>query len=536
MTAAPRICKGWNSGTGEIHLKEKLSIALDAAGINLTKFDASKKRCVFLDSESKAMTVESFGVRIRERIGRKFKDHSEICELTYDPPGLETAVREYAEEKNILIGAPKERVVPEEMAKYVLNADMSSDPVKFFVTKNDLMVRMSGAFYLLTMGLKYEEAIISARHCFRDYDPRGSAGMRESTNRSEVMNVFNTYVPPVWMTHEKFTKTYEPKIPPLFKKLIKHVLPIQSERTYFYAWLYMSVFKRAPTYLVLCGDPGIGKNRLKLLMRALHGQDNTPDGKKSMLTERFNSQVENTTLLYFDELKYNEEVENILKEMQNETLSIEKKGIDATRSTKIFASMVIANNYPRDNYLQFDSRKFVPLQLNPKPLLASMDDAEITELTNMTEFEDSDTFDIAALAEFAKWLKRHGPTFQKRYKNMEYKGPKFWFLAHTSMSKWQSAIIHHFYIEKKKFAPDLVTENGYLWSSIEPLIRRKLHRGYNWPHVENIRRFLAIYCDLDGRKGFETTPLGGLESDFYVKPLLKKVAQPKEEDKGFLDL
>jgi hypothetical protein len=147
----------------------------------------------------------------------------------------------------------------------------------------------------------------------------------------------------------------------------------------------------------------------------------------------------------------------------------------------------------------------------------SMTSDEIDKLTKMTEFEDSPDFNVGALAEFAKWLKRYGPDFSSRYKNMEYKGPRFWFLAHTSMAKWQMAIIQHFYLEKKQFAPDIYHKDGFLWSGIEPLIKRKLHRGYHWPHTENTR-------------------LGGLESDFYVKPLLKKVAKPKEEDKEFLDL
>ncbi len=508
---------------------------MEAANIELTKFDSTKKRSVFLGTESAAITVEAFAKTLRERIGRKFKQHEDIYDLTHDAAELQKVIAAYARDKDILIG-PKERIVPEEMGKYTLNVDMSSDPVKFFVTKDEVMAKMSGAFYLTAMGMKHEEAINVARHCFREYDPRGPAGMRQVKNRSEMLNVFNTYVPPTWAVHPKFTKSYDPKLPPLFKKLIMHVFPTQTERTYFYAWVYMSLFKRAPTYLVLNGDPGIGKNRLKLLMRALHGHDNTPDGKKSMLTERFNSQVEMTTLLYFDELKYNEDVENILKEMQNETLSIEKKGVDASRSTKIFASMAIANNYPRDNYIQFDSRKFVPLELNTKTLMTSMTSDEIDKITKMTEFEDAPEFDVEALAEFAKWLKKYGPNFVKRYKNMEYKGPRFWFLAHTSMSKWQGMIVQHFYLDKHRFAPDLPHEDGQLWSSIEPLIKKKVYKGYNWPHVENIRRFLDIYCDLEGKKGFKTTRLGGLESDFYVKPLLKKVAKPKEEDREFLDL
>lgn len=482
------------------------------------------------------MTVEVFGERLREAIKVRNLEgpHFDIYTEAKNASKFGDVLEEYARENKIIVG-PKERAIPEEYSKCVLNVDMGSDPIKFFVTKDEVMSKMSGAFYLTLMGMKHEEAIQIARPTHLVYDPRGEKGIGEAKGRAEKLTVFNTYVPPLWVGHPKFNSG-NPVIPKLIAKMIRHVLPRAEERTYFYAWMYMSVFKRAPTYLVLNGDPGIGKNRLKLLMRALHGHDNTPDGKKSMLTERFNSQVERTTLLWFDELRYDERMENILKEMQNETMSIEKKGIDATRSTKIFASMVVSNNYPRDNYIQFDARKFAPLDLNTKRLETSMTSEEIDLLTKKLEFEDSETFDVDMLAEFAKWLKRYGPTYVQKYKNMEYKGPRFWFLAHTSMSKWQMAIVQHFYVDKRQFAPDIMRKDGFLWSSIETLIKRKMGRGYPWPHIESIRRFMEIYHGLDGKKGFQITPIGGLDSDFYVKPLLKKVAHVREEDKEFLDM
>src|SRR5690606_21243232 len=110
------------------------------------------------------------------------------------------------------------------------------------------------------------------------------------------------------------------------------------------SWLYHSMFKRSFVYLILCGAPGTGKNRLKLVLRALHGHINTIDGKRSTLIERFNSQLADSTLAWFDELHYNMEMENTMKELQNDSISIERKGIDATRSTSIHASLIISNN------------------------------------------------------------------------------------------------------------------------------------------------------------------------------------------------
>lgn len=498
--------------------EDLLAAAMDAANLELNEYAPTKKRCLTINPDG-VMTVETFGELLRKRLGKKFKDHMEIVEASHDIAELTKAIDIHARERAVLKGE-KTKIIPPEFEKYTLNLDLSSNPaLKFFVTTEDEHVSpLSGPAYMAVMGMKQDEAIAVARPVFPEYRPREGSGVTSiRTGRNEVRHIFNSYVPPIWKDHPKF-KTDSPKIHPLILKLLKHVFPLKKDRTYFYAWLYMSVFKRAPTYLVLCGNPGIGKNRIKLLMRALHGKENTPDGKKSTLTERFNAQIESTTLLYFDELTYGDQIENILKEMQNETISIEKKGVDATRSSRIYASMVIANNNDRDNYILFDGRKFVPLECNKEMLPVSMTSAEIDKLTRMLDVEDSPDFDVVTVAEFAKWLKKHGPGYAAKYPNMEYKGPKFYQLAHTTMSKWQGAIIGFLLTDKvrtARLAPD--KEGFFKWSLFEPPIKRVLGRGYNFPHHETIRKFLDVYRSLDGEKIFETKQIGTMESDFYLK-------------------
>lgn len=509
-------------------MEDILASALEAAHIEIKKVDLKKKKSVFLsDLNNPSLTFDDFSEYLSRALKKNqiYKDHQEVFDA--DVATLSDMVKNHARLRQILVGG--ERIAPTSLADYQLNLDLESDPPKFFVTtKDEYLSSITGSSYIAVMGMKQDEAVHVARHVAMDYNPRGKSGVYTNKHGREVRNIFNTYVPPLWKGHPN-TKGSHGKIHPLFLKCIKHVFPIKKERNFFYAWLYMSIFKRAPTYLLLCGNAGLGKNRIKLLLRALHGHENTPDGKKSSLTERFNSQVERTTLLWFDELNFNEEVENILKEMQNETISIERKGVDATRSTKIYSSMVISNNYPRHNYIQFDSRKFVPLELGTTMLGKSMTHKEIDQLTRMTAFPDSTSFDIAALADFVCWLKRNGPGYAEQFPNLEYKGPMFYRLAHTTMSAWQKCTISFLLSDKIKSA--YVTDDkelGVKWSYLEPAVRKTLYKGYNWPHSETIKRFLEIYCSLKGEQGFKITPIEGIEGDFFVKPLIKKLPTQSE--------
>lgn len=523
-----------------------LAPAMEAVGLRLRKVDLNKKKQVFVEDQL-AMDFEKFAEFFCNKLRKIYKEHQDVYDIAINEEKHSEfidLVKNHARNARCLIG---DSVRPESLTNYQLNMDLESDPAKFFITtKDEYMSRMTGAAFIAMMAMKQEEAVANARHVFMEYDPRGGKGVRTVKSDRESRQVFNTYVPPLWRGHAN-VKMKNPKIHPLYLKCIQHVFPIKAERQFFYAWLYMSLFKRSPTYLILCGNAGLGKNRIKLLLRALHGHENTPDGKRSSLTERFNSQIERTTCLWFDELNFNEDIENILKEMQNETLSIERKGVDATRSTKIYSSMVISNNYPRNNYIQFDSRKFVPLQLGTTRLGTSMTNKEIDTLTKMTAFPDHKEFDIAALAQFVGWLRLNGPKLVERFPNLEYKGPMFYRLAHTTMSRWQVATIQ-FMLTPEKLKAAFVTDKkelGAKWSVLEPNVKRALGKGYHMPHTETIRRFLEIYCSLKGEQGFKVTPIkDSFVGDFYVRPLIKSMPKLEElahttsidEDESDIDL
>ena len=294
---------------------------------------------------------------------------------------------------------------------------------------------------------------------------------------------------------------------------------IEEEKEFFFEWLHASLFDRAPVFLVLSGAPGNGKNRLKLLLQALHGHKNSTTGKKSTLVEKFNSQLCEGTLLWFDELTYDISMENNMKELPNDYIAIERKGVDATRLSKIYASIVITNNGLRDNYIAFDSRKFVPLQLSENRLGDSMTSDEIKTFNSKVKDPASPTYDVAFIAQMAKWIKRRG--YKGTWNELEYKGPMFWKLAHSSMTVWQKKAVM-LLLDDKSHTPIEPGPDGYLWSAVTDSANRRNKDGLQRiPDLSLSQAFFNRYRDIQGRVVFETKSVPkSIVGDFHVKVIL----------------
>ena len=365
------------------------------------------------------------------------------------------------------------------------------------------------------------------------YEPRKPLGeYKELINGRDIL-ALNVYNPPEWVDLVPTVKiSKEP--PELLSKLVNHLFPLKVEREFFYSWLYYSLYKRAYTFLVLCGAPGIGKNILKKIIRALHGFDNSVDGKKSTFSERFNSQVRDCTLLWFDELKYDAEMENAMKEIQNDTMSVEGKSIDATRSTRIHCSMVIVNNKPRDNYIDFEARKFVPLQMNRERLEVSMKPAEISRLVHKVEDHTNDKYDNNFLAEIGEWLKQYGKS--DKWPTLEYRGPMFYKLAHTSMTRWQKKTIQLIieFMDRRPGKVEFDEEKGFRWSTMLKVEEaRKAGKGTQFPAHSSVEAFLESFKDGYGRECFETTTHDSkmnIDEDFWVKCIVDEIKIFNKQD------
>jgi len=500
----------------------QLEDALQSCDIELLKLDLTKQRPVITSAGT--MTVEKFGKKLMEAMGVEALKFPEVFSACRNTKEMSSLLEDLARTKNVL----RENIhvatsIPPEMENLTLNMDITADEKPFFLTdERDVVSKISGIAYIRVHQLKETEAVAIARKVWPEYLPRSPVGTTTIKLGGEERTVLNLYRPPIWSGMEK--RTLKDELPELFQKLVHHLFPLQIEREYFYSWLYYSLFERSFVYLLLCGNPGTGKNRLKLVMRALHGHSNTIDGKKSSLVERFNSQLEGATLAWFDELHFNMEMENQMKELQNDSISIERKGIDATRSTKIYSSLVISNNRPRDNFISFDARKFAPLAINPNRLETSMTPAEIDLLTKKVENEDSPDFDRLFLGRIARWVKVNGKS--KKWPNLEYRGPMFYKLAHTSMSRWQKkAIVVAVEAHASKSSRVVHdAKKGMLWSSLEKLTTRS-DRTANLPEYSSVMHLFDTFVDGTGKKSFATTPVpDDIMNDFWVRPIFNKVS------------
>ncbi len=407
----------------------------------------------------------------------------------------------------------------------------AEDDKEFLIVKGDVIFPDRPEVFMALKGLKNPDlSVEEITKAFFEYMPRNKPGLSVAKVGGIDSQVFNTYSRPKWMD-------FEGKLPDCLpnevEKLIKHLLPLKIEREYLFYWWRKSLVDRAPVYLVLCGAPGIGKNRLKNLMRATHGHSNSVDGKRSTFTDKFNSQLADCTLNWCDELSYNSEMENFLKEIQNDTISIERKGVDSTRQTRIFASSVISNNRPRDNAITSESRKFSPLNLSEHRLETSMTPKEIDILTRKTEKENSEEYDLSYIAQIGRWILKHGHS--DKFPNCEYRGPMFYKLCHTSMTRWQRqyllAIING-QNSDSRIANYFEKDKGYLWSKVDAEINnRKKGRPFDSVDFSTVEAFFKTFVSSDGERPFKTTLVpNDLMGDFYVLPLSDKIKVHVEND------
>jgi len=510
-------------------MNEELQRALESVNIRIVKLDRTKTRQV--STTAGTLTVENFAKKLLDKLGPGAFNFPKVAKTLYDTEATSQMLREFAAEQGILkepVARPT--TVPDSMKDLTLNMDLTAKSgqrgTEFFMTDLDEIVSpISGSAYIKYFRLDDDMVLSMARPVIPVYEPRKKRGVFNMNFQGQKHQVFNVYIPPKWnKLRDRENKKVKP--PALFTKLVNHLFPIQEEREYFYDWAYASLYKRAFVYLILCGIPGSGKNRLKLVMRALHGHINSVDGKKSTLTERFNSQLSEATLAWFDELSYNAEMENVMKELQNDSIAIERKGIDATKGTRIHASLVISNNKARDNFIAMDARKFVPLVVNNQRLETSMTHAEINELTEKVENEDGPNFDKRFLAQIANWLWMRGD--RRKYPNLEYKGPMFWRLALSSMTRWQKKAVYLVYDKNnrdERYGWD-EKKKAFLWSAMEEKVGRKNgDRSLQFPDFTSVSAFFDIFRDGSGRKAFSTEPVkGDFFGDFWVKPILSNIA------------
>ena len=125
-------------------------------------------------------------------------------------------------------------------------------------------------------------------------------------------------------------------------------------------------------------------------MQKLVGESNFSLTDNRLVQKEFNAQILNKKLVYIDELKIkNANEENRLKLLINDTVEVEKKGVDSMNVDN-WASLYVSSNDFDSIKLRGDDRRFSIVQLTDKKLIEVMSGDDIQSL-----FEDENVERLA---------------------------------------------------------------------------------------------------------------------------------------------
>jgi hypothetical protein len=200
---------------------------------------------------------------------------------------------------------------------------------------------------------------------------------------------YNSYKPPFWLedwfyTGGKLQPTKINTIPDVYGKFLNHLVGdgYESKASYDYIinWLANGLKRKNYCILTTIGKQGIGKGVLGSIMKQLFGMSNYYEGGDRMFKGTFNSQIADRRLVYCDEISIKDrEDEDRLKLVVNDSIEIEKKGIDAKISTN-YASFYISSNHMDSITITADDRRFSIVELTDQKLLKVMSPEEIRSL------------------------------------------------------------------------------------------------------------------------------------------------------------
>lgn len=422
----------------------------------------------------------------------------------------------------------------------ILEYDSDANKNKYLVLNSSGYVTdLPASHYRITFQLKdLEDHAIPA---YPVYYPTKGPGLFDYVNSSgDKVKAVNTYLPPFWIS--EFDKA-EAKLPKEIDALFSQIEG-DMDKKYFLYFLRQMIWSKNSSYLILQGSGGIGKTTMKSVFKALVGPSNFATGKNSIFKSVFNSAIENTKLMVFDEAHYTYDEEPFMKELPNPSISIEAKFKNATKETRIFSSFVLMNNKEKDNYIAYDARKFCPVRLKDRRLETVLSSEEIANISRKCgESLTLEDYDPKYIAQIAKYLWEKCD-YGKLFPQGEYRGPKFWQICRTSMFSWQAALIEALedpgtFLGNARGGEVLAAiEIGELsYSFLQSKILQSFKdgkKGRSAPKFPNdfssARHFLNIYKDLNGNTVYTTKDIQDKYGydDFYV--VVPKTKRRPEDD------
>lgn len=227
---------------------------------------------------------------------------------------------------------------------------------------------------------------------FFEYNPYNKNIFSENSDGHPVLNIYN---PPLWRKREYFfqeEQQIEAKIPLIYHKLLMHLTEGKTESyEKILNWMAYSLVGKNPTYLVMVGGKGVGKTALAdLIFKSLHGASNYMTMTNDTFKGQFNGEIEDHTFGYLDELyiqRNAREQVSKLKLLNNETIRVEKKHLEAYMA-KNHLNLYISSNDYEGIPLEGDNRRlFIPyctdIKLKETDLIQSID--ELKNEVNISE-------------------------------------------------------------------------------------------------------------------------------------------------------
>lgn len=277
--------------------------------------------------------------------------------------------------------------------------------------------------------------LLVARIGFNPYNPKPIWDMEDDYGRN--CKYVNTYRKPSWQLDEELAVTgvnvYSKSLPPILDRFFQHLVPSKECREFLLDWLHFALTGRCETYLVLNGAKGIGKNLLSdHLCKLLMGSDNHKMAQPGALESNFNSLLEKSRMIVFDEFKIDTpDKVNKLKRYVNEEQMIEKKGQDVESTIKTYNSFIICNNDKSDMKISWDDRRFSVIDLTKVKLEDVWHHDEIEQIVDIDE-ED--------LRHFGYFLMYRKPKIAKNSFSF-WAGKHFYDLCYSSLPIWCQTIV-----------------------------------------------------------------------------------------------
>lgn len=196
----------------------------------------------------------------------------------------------------------------------------------------------------------------------------------ECYNEARVPQMLNTL-----LKDEQTSNT----IPPYIDALLKNILPNDAERNHFLHNLayHIRTFEHRPILTCIIGGSGVGKSKFcSVILREIF-QHYYIDLYQSSTSTRFNSQLENKTILVRDDVKMNLKSEtNLLDQIfatiDTQTIEIEKKGRDPIKVKNHTFQILLSNSLSAFSSIDGIARRVEILTSGNKPLHKALEHLE----------------------------------------------------------------------------------------------------------------------------------------------------------------